>query len=145
VIDGPLFVDSGGWVALFNVRDRDHERAAAFWREVRKRRRALLTTDYVLDETYTLIRRTRAGLPGAVEFHRLVTGSRLIEIAEIDARRREQAWELFTRYDDKVLSYTDCTSFALLQERGLSEVFTFDGDFGKVGFVVRPGPESSGA
>lgn len=140
MIERPLFVDSGGWVALFNRRDSDHKRAAAYWREVKQRRRALLTTDYILDETYTLIRRSRAGLPGAIDFHSLVTSSRLVEIAEIDARLRERAWDLFTRYDDKVLSFTDCTSFALLQERGLTEVFTFDSDFAKVGFVERPGP-----
>ncbi len=62
----------------------------------------------------------------------------MIEIAETDGERRDRAWDLFTRYDDKVLSFTDCTSFALLRERGLTEVFTFDSDFVKVGFVERP-------
>ncbi len=137
----PLFVDTGGWVALFNTRDRDHARAARFWGRVREERRPILTTDYVLDETYTLIRRTRAGLPGAIEFHDLVTASRVMGIAEIDADLRTRAWDLFVRYDDKVLSFTDCTSFALLQERSLTEVFTFDSDFAKVGFVERPSPE----
>lgn len=134
----PLFVDTGGWVALFNARDRDHERASRFWSGLRDERRPILTTDYVLDETYTVIRRSRAGLRGAIEFHRLVTESRVIEIAEIDTDRRERAWNLFIRYDDKVLSFTDCTSFALLHERGLHEVFAFDSDFSKVGFVERP-------
>jgi len=134
----PLFVDTGGWVALFNVRDRNHEPAARYWSALRDERRALLTSDYVLDETYTVIRRSRAGLQGAVEFHRLVTGSRVIEIAEVGADRRERAWDLFTRYDDKILSFTDCTSFALLHERNLGEVFTFDSDFARVGFVERP-------
>lgn len=134
----PLFVDTGGWVALFNTRDREHARAARFWEHVREDRRPILTTDYVLDETYTIIRRTRAGLPGAIEFHDLVTASRVIAIAEIDADLRTRAWDLFVRYDDKVLSFADCTSFALLHERGLTEVFTFDSDFAKVGFVERP-------
>jgi hypothetical protein len=134
----PLFVDTGGWVALFNARDRNHEPAARYWSALRDERRALLTSDYVLDETYTVIRRSRAGLPGAVEFHRLVTGSRVIGIAEIDADCRRRAWDLFTRYDDKLLSFTDCTSFALLHERRLGEVFTFDSDFARVGFVARP-------
>jgi len=134
----PLFVDTGAWVALFNRRDRDHSQASGYWSKVRDERRPILTTDYVLNETYTLIRRTRAGLQGAIEFHRLVTESRVIEITEIDADCRERAWDLFTRYDDKVLSFTDCTSFAFLHARGLSEVFTFDSDFAKVGFTERP-------
>lgn len=133
-----LFVDTGGWVALFNSTDRDHSRAVDYWHEIREERRPLLTTNYVLDETYTLIRRTRAGLAGAVDFHELVTKSQIVEIEEIDSRLRSRAWQLFTRYDDKVLSFTDCTSFALLQARGLFEVFAFDGDFAQVGFVSRP-------
>lgn len=133
-----LFVDTGGWAALFNAKDRDHQRAAELWRVVCEERRPLLTTDYVLDETYTLIRRSRAGLRGAIDFHELVTTSHVIEIVEVDDRLQKRAWKLFTRYDDKVLSFTDCTSFALLQARGLFEVFTFDGDFAQVGFVSRP-------
>lgn len=134
----PLFVDTGGWVALFNSRDRDHAPASRYWSQVRGERRPILTTDYVLDETYTVIRRTRAGLEGAIEFHRRVAESRVVEIAEIDVGLREKAWELFTRYDDKVLSFTDCTSFALLRDRGVAEVFTFDSDFARVGFIERP-------
>lgn len=133
-----LFVDTGAWVALFNSRDREHDRASRYWSRVRDERRLLLTTDYVLDETYTLIRRSRAGLQGAKEFHEVVTASRVLEIAEIDADLRDRAWDLFTRYDDKILSFTDCTSFALLHERGLQEAFAFDSDFAKVGFIERP-------
>ncbi|HSL83325.1 MAG TPA: PIN domain-containing protein [Thermoanaerobaculia bacterium] len=133
-----LFVDSRAWVALFNSRDREHDRASRYWRRLRDERRPLLTSDHVLDETYTLIRRSRAGLPGAMEFHEVVTASRVLEIAEIDGDRRERAWDLFTRYDDKVLSFTDCTSFALLQELGLQEAFAFDSDFARVGFIERP-------
>ncbi len=47
-------------------------------------------------------------------------------------------WEIFTTYEDQLLSFTDCTSFALMRQRQLLEAFTFDTDFHRAGFVVRP-------
>jgi predicted nucleic acid-binding protein len=49
----PVFVDTGGWFAYFIRRDPDHTAAVAWMRE---NRQPLLTTDYVLDELFTLLR-----------------------------------------------------------------------------------------
>ncbi|MBI2933751.1 MAG: hypothetical protein HYY16_19075 [Planctomycetes bacterium] len=51
---------------------------------------------------------------------------------------REAAWKLFKRYDDQVFSFTDCTSFAVMNKLGLKEAFTFDDGFRKVGFATLP-------
>ena len=70
--------------------------------------------------------------------HELVDKSRLIEVAEIDSDLLQHAWEIFVGYEDKVLSFTDCTSFALMRQRRLLEAFTFDNDFKGAGFLSRP-------
>ncbi len=134
----PIFVDTSGWIALIDASDRLHPRAREFWRGAQERRERFLTSDYVLDETYTFLRRRRNGLAMAVAVHDLVRASRLIETAEIGRDLRREAWEIFVRHGDRVLSFTDCTSFALLRERRLLEAFTFDGDFAGAGFVVLP-------
>lgn len=133
-----VFVDTAAWVAMADARDRCHGPARRFFADTMAAGDGLLTTDYVLDETYTLLRRRRNGLPMARAVRELVRGSELIEEVEVDLHLRDAAWELFTGYDDKVLSFTDCTSFAVMRERGLRRVFTFDGDFHKVGFVAVP-------
>lgn len=133
-----IFVDSSAWIALIDVSDGLHHEARGLWDIARHDRRSFLTSDYVLDETYTMLRRRRHGLRMATAFHGLVESSRLIEVAEIDQTIRRQAWSLFVGYQDKVLSYTDCTSFALMRDRNLLEVFTFDSDFQRVGFIQRP-------
>jgi len=50
-----LLVDTWGWVALLNKREVRHEEVAAYHRNARKREQAVYTTDYVLDETITLL------------------------------------------------------------------------------------------
>lgn len=134
-----LLVDASAWVALLDRRDRCHPAARELWRTFLESRRSFLTSDYVLDEAYTLLRRRRNGLRMAVALHDLLGRSRLVEVAQIELQLRAMAWEMFVTYDDRVRSFTDCTSFALMRERKLLEAFTFDGDFHRAGFVVRPG------
>jgi predicted nucleic acid-binding protein len=75
----------------------------------------------------------------AIALHDLIAASEIIAEAEIGADLRLLGWEIFSSYEDKVLSFTDCTSFALMRERRLLEAFTFDADFERAGFVVSPG------
>ena len=49
----PVFVDTGGWFAYFVRRDLDHM-AAVDW--MRQNRQPLVTTDYVPDELFTLLK-----------------------------------------------------------------------------------------
>ncbi len=65
--------------------------------------------------------------------------SEIIDEVEVDAQLRALGWEIFVGYEDKVLSFTDCTSFALMRERKLLDAFSFDSDFARAGFVILPG------
>lgn len=134
-----LFVDSSAWIALIDVSDNLHERATECWQAMLVENRRFLTSDYVLDESYTLLRRRRNGLEMAVLLHDLVDESKLIEEAEIGPELRGLGWEIFVSYQDKVLSFTDCTSFALMRERTMLDAFTFDTDFQRLGFITLPG------
>ena len=133
-----VFVDTSGWVALVSGDDGHHDAAREVWSRIEEEGRDLVTTEYVLDETYTLLRRGRGGLALAVAFHELVQASEVIEVVEVDARLRRGAWAVFSRYHDKVLSFTDCVSFVVMREQRLELAFSFDGDFRRVGFRTWP-------
>ncbi len=131
------FVDTSFWIALFDRDDPAHERVTAFWQELAKEPVRLITSDYVLDEAYTFLRR-HVDLQAAIDLHDAVQASRLIDVLEVRAPVRAAAWDALVKYDDKVLSFTDCTSFVLMWRMGLSEALTLDADFAQVGFVQRP-------
>jgi predicted nucleic acid-binding protein len=42
------------------------------------------------------------------------------------------------RFDDQALSFTDCLSFAVMRNAGITRAFTFDGHFRIVGFTTWP-------
>ena len=53
-------------------------------------------------------------------------------------RMRNVVDRIFVSYTDKVISFTDCVCFAMMQEMNVYQVFSFDADFARAGFLVRP-------
>ncbi len=131
-----LFVDTAAWVAIFDRTDADHQAALSFWESCKGTRVSFITSDYVLDESYTNLR-LHAGLPMAIALHDLVQKSKIITVAEVDKNVRQDAWEIFVRYEDKEWSFTDCTSFVLMRRQAITDAFTFDHHFSQMGYVVQ--------
>jgi len=50
----------------------------------------------------------------------------------------EAAWSLFLDRADKRWSFTDCTSFVLMENLGIRKAVTFDGNFRQAGFAMFP-------
>lgn len=133
-----LFVDTAGWMACADGSDPAHEACRAARDTALRSGRALVTTDYVVDETLTLIR-LRLSLPAAETWWRQVDASQRVRWERIDATRFDRALELLFRHRDKDYSFTDCTSFALMRELRLTSVLTTDKHFKQMGFDVLPG------
>jgi predicted nucleic acid-binding protein len=132
-----LFVDTSGWYAAFNRADGAHSAIRQALAQARKARRAIVTSDYVIDETLTLVR-MRAGHRLAVEVGEAVWRRGGAEIIDVDAAIRDAAWQIFRRYREHTLSFTDCVSAALMRQRGLEEVLTLDAHFVVLGFRCVP-------
>ena len=50
-----IFVDTGAWIAIEDRKDVHHKKAMDFKNKILVSRSRLITTNYVLDETYTLM------------------------------------------------------------------------------------------
>ena len=103
-----------------------------------------MTTDFILDETLTLIR-IRLGIKAAEEWWRQVDGSQRLRQEWIDTQRFERARNLFFQYRDKEFSFTDCTSFVIMQELRLTHAITTDRHFRQMGFQILPGAQPRGS
>jgi predicted nucleic acid-binding protein len=97
----------------------------------------LITTDFVVDETLALIR-FRLGLAAANAWWQQIDGSARLRWERVENGRFERARILFFQHRDKDLSFTDCTSFAVMRELRLTTVITTDAHFRQVGFDVLP-------
>ncbi len=116
-------------------KDARHASAERILRRAQADKRPLLTTDYVLDETATLLKARRA--PELVEplFER-VFQSQACRIQWTDEARFAQVRSFFRRHSDQSWSFTDCLSFCVMKEFSLREALTTDSHFEQAGFVA---------
>ncbi|WP_233258721.1 PIN domain-containing protein [[Phormidium] sp. ETS-05] len=62
-----------------------------------------------------------------------------MKIIWIDEEIAAKAWAIFEKFNpDKQWSFTDCTSYVVMQEQGITDVFTFDRHFSQMGFSRLP-------
>src|ERR1700730_8149948 len=132
-----LFVDTAGWMACADSADPAHARCRAARDGALEAGQTLVTTDFVVDETLTLLR-FRLGLNAVDTWWQQVDRSPRLRWERIDSDRFEKARQLFFQYRDKDFSFTDCTSFAVMREARLTHALTTGRYFRQVGFQVLP-------
>lgn len=132
-----LFVDTADWMMLADAGDPQHESARSFRDEWLAGGGVLVSSDFVMDETLTLIR-MRLGLGAAERWWEQVEGSPRVQWAWIDPARAERARHWFFRWKDKDFSFTDSSSFVVMKERRIQAALTNDRHFTQAGFQVYP-------
>lgn len=130
-----LFVDTSAWYALNDRDDQFRQQALNKMTLAKSQHIELITSDYIFDESVTLIS-ARIGHRSAVAFGDAMMKSSFASMVTVSDDVRLAAFELFSKYGDKDLSFTDCTSFALMKRLKLKTAFTFDGHFQQVGFEM---------
>lgn len=128
-----LFLDSSFFIALLNEKDSEHHRAVEVFDEVASGSMgSVYTSDYVFDEavTFTL---TRTGRPDlALRMGRLILGEGtppLAAVVMVDDTVFAESWRIFQRLAAKGLSFTDCTSLALMKSFRVDRILSFDAGF----------------
>jgi uncharacterized protein len=135
-----IFIDTGAFVARHLGRDQYHAAARKAWSLLRRHRYRLFTTNFVLDETFTLLAR-RAGHAFAAERARNILVAPSLTILRPDATDELEALAAFEKYADQEVSFTDCVSFVLMRKHGLRKAFSYDRHFALAGFEIWPGAE----
>lgn len=127
-----IFVDTSFWIAQLLPRERHHDAARALTLDHGSA--ALITSNLVLGETWTFLRR-RAGHPRALRWLETVRSLPGLGIVAVSEGEEVEAWEWLARRHERSYSFVDATSFAVMRARRLREALTFDGDFAAAGFV----------
>lgn len=137
---GAVFVDTGAWVALIKRDDRAHIEARRYYERLFIGRIALLTSNYVVDETVTRLRYD-VGLHAARDFRvRLaaLNNIRRARIVWVDEDIEAEGWRVLEQYADIPLSLTDATSAVIARSARITSVFGFDRHFRALGFTTEP-------
>lgn len=126
-----IFVDTSAWFATIVPSDTDHL-IAATW--VAQNTQPLLTTDYIVDETLTLLR-SRGETLRAMSLGEAFFSNGLATLYYLTEADIQQTWQVFRDFSDKGWSFTDCASRVVMNKLGLTAAFTFDHHFHQFGFV----------
>jgi predicted nucleic acid-binding protein len=129
-----VFMDTAGFLALWDSGDQHHAAALRLQQELIRKRRHFLTTEYVADETITLLV-MRHSHRAAVDFLDTIERSEALRLEWIDPARFHAAAVAFLKHGDKQWSFTDCVSFAVMHELRIRDAFTTDHHFRQAGFT----------
>ncbi len=128
-----VFLDTGIFVAFHNTRDTNHTRALELIKTlIEGGFGTAYTSDYVFDEAVN-VALVRTGRPeNALAVGRMILGeitAPFTAILRVSDDNFNKAWTLFSQHADRGLSFTDCTSIALMRTRGIESIVSFDADF----------------
>jgi predicted nucleic acid-binding protein len=130
-----VFWDTSFFFALVAKRDPAHRPAVVADEKLLKTGGRVVTTDYVVDETFTLTKacidaRTALGLLDRME------RSESIDLEPLTGGRFLASKQYFRKHSDHGYSFTDCTSFVVMDEFEIRAALTTDRHFKEAGFEV---------
>lgn len=138
-----LFIDTWGWLTLLDRRESRHQEVVGYYRDFRFQRGLAYTSDYVLDETITLLFRrlpfttARESLNGIKQ----AITERYLVLVRITPEQFELAIQLRLKFQDKPrISFTDFISMVVMQERDVARILTEDDHFAQVGMAFQKVP-----
>ena len=124
------FADTFALIAWLNPLDNAHGVVAAYLDDFSGQ---LVTTEWVLMELADALAAPEARST-AVAFLKAVHGDPLFEVVGFEPTVYQAGFDLFAARPDKAWSLTDCISFSVMTERGLTEALTADHHFEQAGF-----------
>lgn len=130
-----IFVDTSAFYALLDSDDGSHPKAEKAWGEIIQPENTVVTSNYVLVETFALVQ-SRLGLEAARGFQGDLVPILHVEFVTSAIHRLGVAALLSA--SRRGLSLVDCVSFEVMRDLGIKTAFTFDAHFREQGFEVIP-------
>jgi predicted nucleic acid-binding protein len=126
-----IFVDRSVWFSAALKEDQYHATCRMLLEAAVGE---LVTTDYVIDELLTLLS-VRGYRDVAIAAGARLWSGKAAPVVLVTPDDLAEAWRIFQSYRDKQWSFTDCTSYAVMQRLGITEALSLDDHFRQFGFA----------
>ena len=130
-----IFIDTSAFLAVLDADDDYHFPAKIAWGEILASASLLVTSNYILVETFALVQ-NRLGLQAIRVFQEDIVP--LLSIRWVDAPIHAAATSALLAANRKKLSLVDCVSFEVMRHAAIKGIFTFDRHFLEQGFDCIP-------
>jgi predicted nucleic acid-binding protein len=131
-----LLIDTWGWLTLRDKRESRHKEVANFFNNFYFQSNFVYTTDYVLDETFTLLFKRLSSSQAKESMELLLNSVKegLINLEFITPERFMKTKVMRFKYEDKPnISFTDLSSMVVMKELKVTHILTDDSHFTHVG------------
>jgi hypothetical protein len=128
-----LFLDSAFSIALAAPNDQYHAQAVSLAEHIESEDMQLITTRAVVLEIGNALAKQRYRQAAIALLEALEADPR-VEIVPVSEQLCRRGFQLYHNRDDKGWGLTDCVSFVVMQEQGLTEALTPDEHFQQAGF-----------
>ncbi len=128
-----VFLDAAYAIALAAPNDQHHQQAVALANQLEISGIRLITTRAVVLEIGNALAKLRYRRAG-IELLNALGNDPQVEILPLSEELYRQAVQLYQARPDKEWGLTDCISFIVMQERGLTQALTPDEHFQQAGF-----------
>ncbi len=132
-----IFVDTGAWYALKNKNDPNHPAVYSFFESLPNAGIVCYTSDYVTGEAVTLTRVRLKNHHVAAKLAEELLSEKAARLIYAAPHYLPRALEIYKKYHDQLFSFTDCTSFAIMEGLKIEETLAFDRHFSFEAFGFR--------
>ena len=132
-----IFIDTGAFLGRYLPDDQHHSAAVSSWEKIRQHQEKCFTSNFVLNEFFTLLAR-KTDYDYAAERAQNTLSSTTFAVLRPEHEDELQALEFFRKYADQKVSFTDCVSFVLMRRHKIKRAFSFDRHFRHAGFEIYP-------
>ena len=130
-----IFIDTSAFYALLDRDDANHEAAKGAWTKILNAESTLVTSNYVLVETFALLQ-SRLGMIAVRAFQEDILPIINLEFVNLETHRSGTAALLAA--SKRSFSFVDCISFEIMRTLGIKKALAFDAHFKEAGFQVFP-------
>jgi predicted nucleic acid-binding protein len=132
-----IFIDTGAFLSRYLENDQFHAVSIKAWKELEKQNASLYTSNFILNEVFTLLAR-RAGGQFAAKVATNLYNSAVLQILRPEQAEEKLAIRHMEKYADHQIGFTDCTSAVLMHKYKIVNCFTFDLHFHLLKFNIIP-------
>ena len=130
-----VFADAGYWIAIQNADDELHDVAQKAIDKLAQSR--IVTTQMALVEFLNHMSRLgQYRRTIAVNTVRGLNNNPSVDVVQQTEEQYDAAVERYASRPDQRWSVTDCASFLLMEQRGITEALAYDRDFEQAGFTA---------
>jgi predicted nucleic acid-binding protein len=135
ILSHTIFIDTSAYYALVDRDDIFRSTATQF---IKTNKIPFITSSLIIIETLNLVKQ-RLGYTHAIEIGKKLFDRAVTTVINTTDEDMTRAWKIFQQYNDKGFSFTDCTSFAIMERLKITTAFAFDEHFRQYGkFTVVP-------